>query len=266
MDSYQTKITISNFSRAWTMRRWGIDCQVIYPPVDTHHETLDKKNVILSVGRFTASGLSKRQLEMMTAYGELMKPAATQWEYFSIGGVSDSHVDRAYFRKVSSLTSHFRAHVLANIKRRQLKRLYETAKIFWHAAGYGDDDHPELSEHFGIATVEAMSAGCIPVVIDKGGQTEIVEHGISGFRWSTIKELKEYTELLMQDEELRARMEKAARARATLFSRDRFVSQFAELLVAQERSGYADTFDSTKLPRDSGSAPSTASTQSLASP
>jgi glycosyltransferase involved in cell wall biosynthesis len=219
------------------MRRWGVDCEVIYPPVDTHQQTRDKQNLILSVGRFTASGLSKKQLEMMTAFGELSNSLPSGWEYFSIGGVSDSIRDLEYFSRVKRLTSEYRAHALPNIERSGLKQLYEKARIFWHAAGHAEDDeHPELSEHFGIATVEAMSAGCIPVVIDKGGQTEIVEHGISGFLWNTLEELKKYTELLMRDEQLRARMEQAARARATLFSRDRFVSRFLSLLEESSES------------------------------
>ncbi len=124
-----------------------------------------------------------------------------------------------------------RARVLVNLERSRLRQLYAQAKIFWHAAGYGEcEERPELSEHFGMATVEAMSAGCIPVVINKGGQPEIVEHGVSGFLWNSLEELKEYTGLLMRDEQLRARMEEAALARAALFSRERFVSRFLDLL------------------------------------
>jgi glycosyltransferase involved in cell wall biosynthesis len=121
--------------------------------------------------------------------------------------------------------------VLANIERSRLKELYGQASIFWHAAGYGEGDgRPELSEHFGIATVEAMSAGCVPIVINKGGQPEIVEHGVSGFLWSKLEELKEYTELAVKDEQLRAQMAEAARARAALFSREQFVSRFLSLI------------------------------------
>jgi glycosyltransferase involved in cell wall biosynthesis len=48
-------------------------------------------------------------------------------------------------------------------------------------------------EHFGMTTLEAMVCGCIPIVINKAGQTEIVEHGISGFLWNTLDELIELT-------------------------------------------------------------------------
>jgi glycosyltransferase involved in cell wall biosynthesis len=106
-----------------------------------------------------------------------------------------------------------------------------SASIFWHAAGYGQEDEPGLAEHFGIATAEAMMAGCVPVVIRKGAQPEIVEHGISGFLWENEEELVAYTHQLMNSPELLQRMSRAARERALrLFSRERFVENFANLL------------------------------------
>jgi glycosyltransferase involved in cell wall biosynthesis len=85
-------------------------------------------------------------------------------------------------------------------------------------------------EHFGISTVEAMAAGCVPVVINRGGQTEIIEHGTTGFLWDTLAELKEYTATLVNDEALRARMAEAARTSAQRFSREAFAENFRRLL------------------------------------
>jgi glycosyltransferase involved in cell wall biosynthesis len=232
LDTYQIKTTISRFSQSWTTRRWGVECEIIYPPASNSFQPGIKKNMILSVGRFTATGHSKKQLEMIAAFGELQESAPSDYEYFSIGGVSDAPKDLEYFQNVSRLARDCRAQVIANIERSRLQQLYEQARVFWHAAGYGEkEEHPELSEHFGLSTVEAMSAGCVPVVINKGGQSEIVEHGISGFLWSTLEELKDYTELLMRNELLRREMAEAARARATLFSRERFLDRFLRLLM-----------------------------------
>ena len=229
--SYQHKSAISQYSKAWASRRWGIDCEVIYPPVETDHPVRPKQDFILSVGRFTSTGHSKKQMEMLAAFGRLKTSSIYDWQYFLIGGVSSAPQDQAYFEDVHLRAKRMGAFVLANLERRRLRRLYEQAKIFWHAAGYGEqEDHPELSEHFGIATVEAMSTGCVPIVINKGGQSEIVEHGISGFLWRTLDELKEYTELLMSDERTRVAMASAARARAKYFGRERFVSSFLHLL------------------------------------
>lgn len=231
LSTYKIKTTISRFSRAWTARRWGIDCEVIYPPGDICLRVGEKENVILSVGRFTATGHSKKQLEMLAAFHQLQRSEASGWEYLCVGGVSEDSRDQEYFQRASRFAHNCQAKVLGNLERTLLKQLYARARIFWHAAGYGEcEQHPEHSEHFGIATVEAMSAGCIPVVINKGGQPEIVEHGVSGFLWNTLEELIEYTARLMRDDGLRLRMERAARARAAQFSRERFVSRFSVLL------------------------------------
>jgi glycosyltransferase involved in cell wall biosynthesis len=233
METYQIKTAISRFSQVWTKRRWGIDCEIIYPPVANCFRPGLKTNTILSVGRFTSTGPSKRQLEMMAAFDELNIPARRDWEYYSVGGLTGSDVDLQYFESVSRMAQHCRAQAIVNVERGLLKRLFARTKIFWHAAGYKEDDgRPELSEHFGIATVEAMSAGCVPVVINKGGQPEIVRHGESGFVWDKLEELREYTELLMRDEPLRARMAEAARTRASLFSRERFVNRFLNVVKA----------------------------------
>lgn len=86
------------------------------------------------------------------------------------------------------------------------------------------------SEHFGIATVEAMAAGCVPVVINKGAQPEIVQHGINGFLWSTLEELKKYTLLVAQDHPLREQLSQAARERARFFDSENFLRRFMKLL------------------------------------
>ncbi len=67
--------------------------------------------------------------------------------------------------------------------------------MFWSATGYGEDEqkNPWASEHFGMTTVEAMAGGCVPVVIDRAGQKEIVREGLDGYRWSTPEQLVERT-------------------------------------------------------------------------
>jgi glycosyltransferase involved in cell wall biosynthesis len=96
---------------------------------------------------------------------------------------------------VRALAAGYPVVIHTDIARADLHALYRRASVFWHATGYGTDEqaHPEAMEHFGIVTVEAMSAGCVPVVIARGGQPEIVQHGVSGFLWSTLDELKALT-------------------------------------------------------------------------
>ncbi|AOK03717.1 hypothetical protein WK25_04120 [Burkholderia latens] len=52
-------------------------------------------------------------------------------------------------------------------------------------------------EHFGMTTCEAMAAACVPVVMPKGGQPEIVDNGVNGFHFRDADELAARTEKLM---------------------------------------------------------------------
>ena len=80
-----------------------------------------------------------------------------------------------------------------------------------------------------------MAAGCVPVVINKGGQAEIVEHGKTGFLWNTVAELKKYTQLLADDGSLWTSMSAAARQRAQEFSRERFLDRMSRLCGVEMR-------------------------------
>jgi glycosyltransferase involved in cell wall biosynthesis len=238
LDSYHLKTANSFYTRKWAKRRWGIDCGVIYPPAETSFSVTDKEEIILSVGRLK-SGNTKKQLEMLSVFSKMQESCFEGWEYFSVGGLSESPCDLAFFNSLQSKAEECRARMRPNLDLESLKRLYERAKIFWHAAGYGEDEdtRPERSEHFGIVTVEAMASGCIPIVINKGGQPEIVRHGVNGFLWDTFKELEEYTMLIARDDMLRKRMSEAARSSAQLYSRSEFVNQYAKHVESMTLEG-----------------------------
>lgn len=234
LSGYQVATSISDFTRCWTRRRWGIESEVVFPPVDTRFHVPPKERLILSVGRFAlrGQGHTKNQPEMLAAYREL-EQGLPGWEYQTVGGLRDTDAHRAFFASLAEQAALCRAaRVRAELGREELRGLYERASIFWHAAGYGEDEEsrPELAEHFGISTVEAMAAGCVPVVINKGGQAEIVRHGVDGFLWDTLEELKGHTLALASDEGLRARMSESARARSRLFSKEACVQRYSELL------------------------------------
>lgn len=228
MATYRHRFAISEFSRAWTRRRWGIDCDVVYPPVDVDFPDAPKDPLILSVGRFSTLAHTKKQLEMMHAFRGLAG-TVDGWTYACVGGLNTRAENHSYFQQVRQAAQGLPATVEANLDRPSIRGLFSRARIFWHATGLNDDTaaRPELAEHFGIATAEAMAAGCVPVVIDKGGQREIVTHGKTGFLWNTLDELRAYTQRLMADPGLWQDMSAAARRRATLFTRARFVERLS---------------------------------------
>jgi glycosyltransferase involved in cell wall biosynthesis len=198
--------------------------------VDTRFAAVEKSNLILSVGRFTGADIRKNQIELAWAFRKMAEAGLRGWQFACAGSLRGT--DQDYFDEVRRIAPPQHSRLLANLGRAELAKLYERAKIFWHAAGYGQDDasRPESMEHFGIVTVEAMAAGCVPVVINKGGQSEIVEHGVNGFLWNTLDELAGYTLRLIEDEDLQARMSVAARARGRAFDRNHFVARFEDVI------------------------------------
>jgi glycosyltransferase involved in cell wall biosynthesis len=73
-----------------------------------------------------------------------------------------------------------------------------------------------------MTTVEAMQNYCVPVVINGGGQVEIVQNGINGFTFATIAELQSLTLRIINDEVLRRDIAEKAYQRSQVFNGEAF--------------------------------------------
>jgi len=127
-----------------------------------------------------------------------------------VGGCEESQLP--YLEKVRQAGAGLPVQIHANAPRSLVHELMATSSVFWSATGYGEDEEsaPWAQEHFGMTTAEAMAGGCVPVVIDRAGQREIVRDGVDGFRWRTVEQLASRTRQLATDDELRARLSAAA--------------------------------------------------------
>jgi glycosyltransferase involved in cell wall biosynthesis len=183
-----------------------------------------KLPLILSVGRFFRSGHSKRQDALVEAVRALGPDLAGGWSVVLAGGTGHNPSDRRYFQEVEAAARGLPVTLWPNVPAEALAELYAHAAVYWHAAGFGRDEHtdPARMEHFGITTVEAMAAGCVPLVYDAGGQAEIVAPGVDGYRWRSLGELVELTRTVIADPSLRARLARAATRNARRFGRDLF--------------------------------------------
>lgn len=229
--SYRTIVANSAFTARWVRERWHRTAEVLHPPV-TPVSPSAKRATILSVGRFTGGGRSKRQLEMVDAFRALGPSVHAEWELHLAGFVEDP----TYLAAVRERAGRLPVTIHTDLDRSALEAHYSKASIFWHACGLGVDQEqePHRVEHFGIATVEAMSAGCVPVVVDAGGQPEIVgRDDASGILWATEDEWVSATAELIDDPDRRERLGVAARARSARFSFDAFAPR-ARALVRGE--------------------------------
>ncbi|HKH04735.1 MAG TPA: glycosyltransferase family 4 protein [Acidimicrobiales bacterium] len=227
LDSYDRIVSNSAYTQRWTQRLWGRPSGVLYPPV-TPVEPAHKMPIILSVGRFfvPGTGHNKKQLEMVRAFRRLVESgAAPGWSYHLVGGCAPEH--RPYLDEVVEAARGLPVEVHADASGADLAALYGRASVFWHAAGLGEDPElfPDRYEHFGITTVEAMSAGAVPVVVDAAGQAEVVERGRSGLRFRDVDGLVAATTRLVEDPALLATLAEGARRRAAHFTWEPFVAR-----------------------------------------
>jgi len=237
LDTYDLLCANSRYTQRWIHRYWGRDSVVFYPPVDVEAFTpLPKRRQILSVGRFFTTGHNKKHLEMVRAFRRLVDEGLTGWELHLAGGVTPGALNVAYVERLRREAVGYPIHIHTNIPFQALRRLYGESAIYWHAAGYGEDPerYPLRYEHFGLTTVEAMAAECVPVVIYGGGQPEIVTHGVDGFLWRSLDEWLTYTHHLIANDGLRARMAAAARRRARAFSWQAFEERLDWILKIGE--------------------------------
>ncbi len=241
VDDYSCVFVNSHYTGHWTRSLWGLDPDgLLYPPVDMSAAPAEKENLILSVARFEPGG-SKKQHELIRAFELLCNShldILQGWRLVLAGG---SLPQNRYLAEIQRLAKKSSApvEVCSNLSLPELQNLYARAKIFWHGCGLGEID-PHLIEHFGMSIVEAMQNRCAPIVFNGGGQREIVEHGLSGFRFDSLQDLGRYTLDMILNPDRMQEMQDAAFVRSQVFSRRRF-EEFVESFFRALEEEYRKT-------------------------
>jgi len=146
----------------WTAHRvykvHGVIPDVLYPPVDIEYFTVVSENyvrekIVVTVSRFTPEKRLDRILDVARELPDYRFVIAG-----STGPGSDKVLEVLEAKKDQlGLTN---IELKPNLSRYKLRELLGKAMFYFH---------PEFSEHFGISVVEAMSAGCVPIVYKDGG-------------------------------------------------------------------------------------------------
>ncbi len=229
MKTWKEAIYNSNFTKEIIEKSWPIKGRVIYPPVNVNQlQALPKKKYILSVGRFFSVDRSKKHQLMIETFKKLIdQDKLKDWALYLAGGASEGDIN--YLHELENMSRGYRIYIYPNINFPDLQLLYGHTSIYWHAKGFREQD-PKAFEHFGISTVEAMAAGCVPIVINLGGQKEIVEDEVSGCLWNTLDEWEELTIKVAENEKLRKGLGAEAVKRAQKFSKEEFEKQIHQLV------------------------------------
>lgn len=223
----------SYFTKKFIDREYRVNAQVIYPPVDIESFSPgQKKNHILAVGRFSQLLQAKSQDLLITSFKKLYDQGLKDWQLI-LAGATDIG-GQEFFQKLKKQAQGYPIKILADIDFKTLKNLYAEAKIFWSASGFSIDEEkfPEKVEHFGITIVEAMAAGCVPLLVAKGGAKEIIKEGKIGFLWEQETELIKLTRVLTDNPQNFQTLSKAVIKLSRTFSKKRFCEEFDEIITA----------------------------------
>lgn len=235
-----TIICNSQFTKNFIDKKFNTNSKILYPPcisvndlkkISTEKE--EKKNIILTVGRYSplSEGNSIKKTEVMIdIFKKMVDGELKNWQFIVVASFLKDN--EKYLEKLEDKIKNYPIKIVKNSSFNELEKLYRQSKIYWHAAGFGEnlEKNPERAEHFGITTVEAMAHKVVPVVIEKGGQPEIVDDNINGFLWETEEELIQRTKRLMIDERLREQMANLAHQKSRQFTAEKFCEELQKII------------------------------------
>ncbi|PSP77006.1 hypothetical protein BRC81_11745 [Halobacteriales archaeon QS_1_68_20] len=160
----------SGFTSGYVTELYGIDdVEVLYPP-SLERVTFDgfSGEGVVSLGSFHPN---KRQLFQLR-----VAEAMPETEFRIVGSTSDE----GYFQQCRAYVEDNdlkNVELFPDASNDRVEQLLDRSRVFLHSME---------NERFGIATVEGLDHGCVPVVHDSGGQREIVPD--PAFRFRTRRE------------------------------------------------------------------------------
>lgn len=217
LNSWKNIIVNSEYTKGWVQNYWKREAAVFYPPIDRPSTFNQTRNLdLVCVGRFNKGRRSKRQDVIIEVFKDLIAMGYSDVRLHLMG----YNQNNDYVNQLKELALNLPVFFHENCSTEKRIAILNQSAIYISACGYENNENtaPMLVEHYGISVVEAMSYGCIPLVVGKGGHKETVDHKINGFHWFTKEELKEELKNLLESKPLREEMSKAAYLKAEEYS------------------------------------------------
>jgi len=239
--SYDTVLVFSQFVRNILVGRINAfqfcnEIAVLEPParidapIGAPDDAPSGRPIILSIGSFFAGLHNKRHDVLITGIRELVQ-AGVAAELHIVGSLPPHREDLLHYGALGQHSRGLPVYLHPNASQRAIRDLRATAQIYWHARGFEADPeiNPELCEFFGIGIVEAMAAGCVPLVVANGGPTQFVRDKETGFQYATIDELVAKTQAILQDRARAVAISEQAMREAGRFSESTFQDKWRQL-------------------------------------
>jgi glycosyltransferase involved in cell wall biosynthesis len=198
-------IANSKFVKKWIFDIYGIEADVIYPPIDLARFSMGshKKDYFITVGR----------LEPYKKFDIII-------EAFNKSGLNLVIVGDGSERKKLELMAHKNITFTGFLETTEINKLLGDARAFVYAG----------IEDFGIAPLEAQATGCPVICLGLGGTAETVIHLQTGIHFleQTSKSLNDAIELFLMTESSFNYFDIFRHSRA--FSEEAFADNFKKAL------------------------------------
>ena len=213
------KKNITLVNSGWTKDRvkkiFDVDSMVIYPPVldDFIDKKWDEKeNGFICVGRV----VPVKGIESIINIIQLVRARGFDTHIHFVGPITDT----AYYDKIKKIDKEGRyIHFEGMVSRDKLVSMLLDHK-------YGINGRKD--EHFGIAVVEIIKAGCIVFVPNGGGQIEIVDN--SSLIFENDEDAVEKIIKVLTDNNFQYSLKEHLSKRANLFSVKRFMEDIKKTI------------------------------------
>lgn len=212
-----TLLSVSNYTGRFVKDKWNRNSFTVYPPCPVEDyaqlaQIRKRENLVLTVGRIVPA-------KRFHTFVDLARKVPNT-RFVAIGSLSKEA--KGYYEGLKEIAPENFSFVVSPL--RKVRELLGQAMAYVHCAE---------GEHFGITIVEGMAAGCVPVVHDSGGPTEIVTSDV-GFRWRNLDSAAKQIKMLAENEDLREKLSSAASARAKRFNPEEFESEIEKVLRIQD--------------------------------
>jgi len=193
---------------------WGNEPRVLYPPVRVrdfepygNRGFNERDNAVIMIGRISPEKRIEDAIDAVAL-------TETKPVLRVVGGLIPTTVPYKESLEKRAREKGVKIEFYPNVSRDTLVRIVTSSKVFVHAT---------IGEHFGIAVVEGMSAGC-PVIVHKSGgpYEDVIDRGSCGLYYESAEDLAEKIDMLLTDEKTWRYYHELSLRRAQVFSEENF--------------------------------------------
>lgn len=217
-------LTNSTFLQSVLEEFLNVNSTVIYPPVNISRfipfsKQYGRKDLVVTVSRLRPG----KNLDLIPRIAKRVKKA----DFVLIGFTDEASKETAskLADSIGALGVEDRVALFVNQPAPKLASFLASAKVFLQT---------QTMEGFGIAVVEAMATGCVPVVPRSGGPwCDILaqRQGVYGYSYVNTEDAARAIDTLMTDEKLRSDVSVRAIERARTFDESFFRNAFSKIFT-----------------------------------